>query len=107
MAIEQILEWQPARIQQYCKTLSNDYLSHLKEMGCWIENEDYRSAHLFGIRLSKDFDFENLKNQFKKSNIHVSYRGDSIRVAPNVYNTVEDMEKLVDCIESVRVKKIV
>ena len=107
MAIEQILEFQPRRIQQYCKTLCKDYLAHLKEMGCWIENEDYRSAHLFGIRLGEGFDFEKLKDQFKQSNIHVSFRGDSIRVAPNVYNTAEDMERLVGCIESVRVKKAV
>ncbi len=105
--IEQILEFQPIRIQQYCKDLSHDYLGKLREMGCWIENDHYRSAHLFGIRLNEGFDFKALKKQFTASQVHVSLRGDSIRVAPNVYNTIEDMKRLVKCIESVRIKKVV
>lgn len=106
-SIEQILEWEPARIQQYCIELTKDSLTHLQEIGCRIENEDYRCGHLFGIRLGEDFDFEALKKQFLKSKVFVSLRGDSIRIAPNVYNTTEDMERLVRCIESVRVKKMV
>jgi len=106
-SIEQILEWQPDRIQKYCKELTNDYLAQLRDMGCWIENDNYRCGHLFGIRLNNDFDFAKLKNQFAKSHIYISLRGDSIRIAPNVYNTPVDMERLVKCIESVRVKKVV
>jgi selenocysteine lyase/cysteine desulfurase len=106
-SIEKILEWQPQRIQKYCKALTGNYLDDLREMGCWIENDDFRSAHLFGIRLNENFDFQALKNQFEKSQVHVSLRGDSIRIAPNVYNTPNDMEKLVKCIESVSVRKAV
>ncbi len=106
-AIEQILEFQPNRIQQYCKELIKDHLEQLKAIGCRIEDEKYRSSHLFGIRLNDSFDFEALKKEFAKSKVHVSLRGDSIRVAPNIYNTPEDMQRLVKCIESVRIKKMV
>ncbi len=105
-AIEQIYEFQPARIQKYCKELTNGYLEKLQNMGCWIENEAFRSNHLFGIRLNDSFDFEALKKEFAKNQVHVSLRGDSIRVAPNVYNTTQDMEQLVNCLEAVHFKKV-
>jgi selenocysteine lyase/cysteine desulfurase len=105
-AIEQIIKWGPENIQQYCKGLISKPVGFLREMGCWIEDDAYRAAHLFGIRLNENFDFEALKKQFAASKVHVSLRGDSIRIAPNVYNTPEDMERLVKCIESVNTNKI-
>jgi len=37
--------------------------------------------------------------RFKENNIYVSYRGDAIRVSPNVYNTESEFEKFVRCFE--------
>ena len=105
-AIEQIVEWGPENIQNYCKKLTSNVVNSLNELGCIIEEEEYRVSHLFGIRLSEDFDFEVLKKQFAKSKVHVSMRGDSIRIAPNVYNTPEDMERLLKCIELAKTKKV-
>ena len=50
VAIEQLLEWIPAGIQDYCYSISKDALQELKELGCTIENPAYRANHLFEIR---------------------------------------------------------
>jgi selenocysteine lyase/cysteine desulfurase len=33
--------------------------------------------------------------KFQKANIHVSFRGNSIRVSPHVYNDTDDLGRLV------------
>jgi hypothetical protein len=64
------------------------------ELGFWIEDDAYRASHLFGIRLPLELDMQNVKTELLKKKIYVSYRGDAMRVAPNVYNTKEDLKKL-------------
>ncbi|MDZ7807865.1 MAG: hypothetical protein U5K71_12235 [Gracilimonas sp.] len=73
----------------------SDGIKKLREAGYWVEDENYRGSHLFGIRVGENHNIEAIKKSFDKENILVSFRGDSIRVSPNVYNTQEDFDKLV------------
>jgi len=41
-----------------------------------------------------------LKAKLLESNIIVSYRGDAIRVSPNIYNDSNDLNKLVQALTS-------
>ena len=50
-ALKQLNEWQPERIQEYCKKISQKAVAELKTLGCIVEDEDYRGHHLFGIEL--------------------------------------------------------
>jgi selenocysteine lyase/cysteine desulfurase len=92
-ALEQIKKWGPGNIQAYCKKISP--VAKLRALGCWIEDESQRGQHLFGIRFPKDFPLTRVKENMKKRKISVSFRGDSMRVAPNVYNDAADFEKLI------------
>ncbi|MFK7772552.1 MAG: aminotransferase class V-fold PLP-dependent enzyme [Saprospiraceae bacterium] len=96
-SLEQILDWGVENIQTYCKDLSQNAIESLLDMGCQMEEESYRAAHLFGVRLSSTMDMNQLKNNFEKNNVKISQRGNAIRIAPHVYNTLEDFEKLVHC----------
>lgn len=96
-SLEQILEWGVENIQNYCKNISQETIESLLEMDCQMEEEAYRSHHLFGVRLSPYMDMEKLKTLFEKNNVKISQRGNAIRIAPHVYNTLEDFEKLVHC----------
>jgi selenocysteine lyase/cysteine desulfurase len=92
-AIEQLNEWTSSAIQNYCKSLVADTINKLTANGFIIEEEDYRGAHLFGVRVgNKNMDV--IKKKLEEDKIHVSYRGNAIRISPNVYNTKEDMERL-------------
>ena len=94
-AISQVNRWHPENIQEYCRTISEPAIGTLRERGFLIEALPYRASHLFGIRHPGKIDFESLKLKFQKSNIHVSFRGDSIRVSPHVYNDAADLHRLV------------
>ena len=97
-AIEQLVEWNPKNIQEYCKSISENTLRGLSETGCTIEQDSFRTNHLFGIRLSDKFNLEKIKSSMKENNVFVSFRGSAIRVAPHLYNTQEDLHKLKECI---------
>jgi selenocysteine lyase/cysteine desulfurase len=93
-AVEQLNKWGVDRIQEYCKTISAESILRLKEKGFVIEDEAYRGAHLFGVRLPKGVDLDKVKASLLKHKVYVSVRGNSIRVAPNVYNTEKDLQRL-------------
>ncbi len=94
-AIRQINAWGPENIQNYCEKLTATYLKALQEMGFQVESPEFRGNHLFGVRLPEHMPLEPIKNYFSEQKVFVSYRGNSIRVAPHVYNTEADMEALL------------
>lgn len=96
-AIEQLLEWTPSAIQKYCRKLTEAPVAQLRAAGCFIEADSHRAHHLFGIYLGKTHSMEAIKKRLQDQQIIVSYRGDAIRISPNVYNSPEDLEKLVSC----------
>jgi len=94
-SIQQLNTWGISSIQAYCKSITERPLDVLKQKGYWVEDESYRGAHLFGIR-KEGMQVDEMKKELEKHHIFVSIRGSSIRVSPNVYNTEEDMMKLVE-----------
>ncbi len=95
--IRQLLEWTPAAIQQYCEMITSEAIAAFTNTAYFIEDASYRANHLFGIYSTQGEPSESLKQLISQKNIVVSYRGNAIRVSPNVYNTKEDLEKLFSC----------
>lgn len=93
-ALKQINRWGVANVQAYCEALIEDSLEELKQKGYWVEDKGYRASHLFGIR-KEGLDVEKLKKDLDAKKIYVSIRGSSVRVAPSVYNSKEEFQKLV------------
>jgi selenocysteine lyase/cysteine desulfurase len=93
-ALEQLNKWGVERIQEYCNAISAGSILKLKENGFIIEEEQWRGSHLFGVRLPAGADLEKVKAALLKHKVYVSVRGNSIRVAPNVYNHELDMKRL-------------
>ncbi len=96
--IRQLNEWKPEHIQQYCKDIAENSLETLREAGYFIEEDSFRSHHLYGVYPKSTSEIEKIKQVLLKENIYVSYRGKSIRVSPNVYNSEGDLERLVACL---------
>lgn len=93
-ALEQLLEWQPANIQQYCRQLTHDLAASLPQYGYRIEDPDWRAHHLFGIHLPDHINVNNLQQKLTRNNIHLSVRGSALRVSPHVYNNEKDIAAL-------------
>ena len=98
--LKQVLNWTPKAIQEYCATITSEAVDVLKKNGCFIENEDFRTHHLFGVELPKELDIKLLKSKLRETNIFISFRGNYIRLSCHLYNTKEDFKKLTDCILS-------
>ncbi|MDA0194858.1 MAG: aminotransferase class V-fold PLP-dependent enzyme [Bacteroidetes bacterium] len=97
-ALQQINVWGVDNIQEYCKWIIEPAVKSLSSLGYTIESVEYRTGHLFGIRLDKDLDLKKVATLLNKNNIQVSVRGSAVRVSPHLYNTHEDMEVLVRCL---------
>lgn len=95
--IDQLLTWTPKDIQQYCEAITKKPLEQLAHSGFFVENSSDRGHHLFGIYLPSGTALEPLKKKILEKNIFVSYRGNAIRVSPHVYNSEEEIEKLISC----------
>lgn len=101
-ALEQLLEWQPERIQEYCAALMRDALPEIATLGFGVEDPAWRGAHLMGLRLPAGLDAEALGRQLAAHRVYVSRRGSAVRVSPHVYNDAADVAALVDALRAAR-----
>ena len=96
-SLDQILEWGVTNIQAYCEEITREPIQEFLDMGCQLEEKAFRAEHLFGVRLAPKMSMDKLKQNFQAQNVIVSQRGNSIRIAPHVFNTPEDFKKLIRC----------
>lgn len=97
-ALSQLQAWGISEIQAYCKGLTDPLIEYCESIGCPMEDEPYRVAHLIGLNLPSNLDLAAMLKNLQQNKIKVSVRGNTIRVAPNVYNTRADIEALKDTI---------
>ena len=99
-SLELLLQWRPERVAAYTAALMRDALPRLRSLGVWVEEDKWRSPHLFGLGLPAGAELDRLKQSLDRHRVGVSFRGTSVRVSPNVYNTEEDAEALVRAFEA-------
>lgn len=98
-SLKTLNHWNPKNFQAYCKSITERPLAALQDMGCWVEDVNFRSSHLFGVRLPKGVSLEALKQKLADEKIYVSLRGEAVRVAPSVYNEEKDLWHLVEVLK--------
>ena len=97
-SIDQAIAWGANHIQEYCGHLIDEGIPILRSNGCFVEEQEGRGNHLFGVYLPPNLDISTIKKRLMDRKIFVSYRGDAIRVSPHVYNSKEEFEKFVDSV---------
>ncbi len=103
-SLTQLLDWQPARIQQYTKNLLADAWPTLENLGCRLEPENGslgRCHHLVGLWLPDHADPMTIQQALLAQNVSVSARARVLRIAPHVYNTPDDVDALVRVLRKV------
>jgi selenocysteine lyase/cysteine desulfurase len=93
-ALEQILAWGVGRIKATIATMTERVAQLAAESGYSVLPRPDRAAHMIGIRprtIPAD-----LPKALADANVFVSLRGDSIRVAPHVYNEPTDIDRLFE-----------
>ena len=100
-SLDLVLEWRPERVSAYCRSLMAHAFPRLRELGLKVEDDRWRSPHLFGLGLPPGVDAERLKESLARHRVGVSFRGGSVRVSPYAYNDAVDVDALVAAFEEV------
>jgi len=97
-ALEQLLEWQPMNIQQYCQKLMQDAIPTLQERGFALASESHIAYHLLGLRLPNGTNVMEMQKALAEKRVYVSARGSGLRISPQIYNTPEDVAALLSAL---------
>lgn len=97
--LKQVNKWTVHGVQSYCKELTVPLISKLSEIGIKFEDQKYFSPHLFALSLPTNIDPIQLKLNLEENKVFISLRGDFLRVSLNVFNDMNDIEKLVTVIK--------
>ncbi len=98
--LDQIRSWGVEVIQAYCKNITSSFVTSMRELGLFVERDDQRAFHLFGLRLPDHLDTRALLAELKSNKIVLSLRGNSIRVSPNMYNDESELKLLTQIISN-------
>jgi selenocysteine lyase/cysteine desulfurase len=111
-ALEQILSWGVERIRDTLSTLTARVALAANTMGGSTTPAAHRVGHMIGIRLAGGLSDgigeegrgrgrgpESVGSAFAAAKVYVSIRGDSIRVAPHLYNDQRDLDRFLAVLE--------
>ena len=99
--VDQLLEWGTRGIQSYAQSLLRPALRELEALGCTMEPEEQRAHHLVGVRLPAGADMNLFRERLQEEQVHVSIRGNAIRVSCHLYNEAQEVERLMKCFKAV------
>jgi selenocysteine lyase/cysteine desulfurase len=92
-ALTQIIEWRVPAIAATLQAMTGRIAAQAAEMGFQVAPDARRAPHLLGLYLPTGLPAD-LPARLAARNVYASVRGDAIRVAPHLYNTPEDIDRL-------------
>jgi selenocysteine lyase/cysteine desulfurase len=96
-ALSQILTWGVSQIEAALLGLTEKIAERGAEYGYQVFPVDQRCAHMIGIRHPNGIP-ASLPSLLKEAKVFVSIRGDSIRIAPHLYNDFDDIDRLFEVV---------
>jgi len=97
-ALETLLRWGAGDISAYLGTLTDCLATGAQQLGLNVPDASLRAPHIVGLRFDGRVP-ACLPARFAAENIFVSVRGQSIRVAPHVYNDAADVDRFLVVLE--------
>jgi selenocysteine lyase/cysteine desulfurase len=106
-SLKLITLWNPKNIQTYLTYLTDYFINKLENLilnnYCKdifiILSKTNRCGHIIGLKIKDNNIYNinaiNIGNILLENNIYVSIRSGSIRISPYIFNTINDMEKLL------------
>jgi len=91
--LERLNQWGAAAIAEYLSSLTDEIAEKAQAMGLKVAHKAHRSPHMIGLAFPEGVP-TGLPAALAERKIYVSVRGNSIRVAPHVYNDAGDVERL-------------
>ena len=100
IAMEQLLTWEVREISVYCGALNRKLAATASQYGFSVIPEQHRAPHYLCLRRECGLP-EDLSAKLARAKVFVSVRGSSVRVSPHLYNSEEDMNRLIHWLEAV------
>jgi len=99
-ALEQLNEWTPSRISEYVSPLLTHAENNAKSRGWTFPSS--RVEHMTGLRRASGQEWPNdlVERCWRNHNVHISVRGQSLRISPYLYNTHDDIDKLFEALDA-------
>ncbi|MGH2849976.1 MAG: aminotransferase class V-fold PLP-dependent enzyme [Solirubrobacteraceae bacterium] len=101
-AAEQLLEWTIAGITASMRTVTDRIAERATELGYEIAPRDQRGPHMLGVGLPRDA-ANAIAADLGQRRIIASVRGSSLRIAPHLHITPEDIERLAEALAAAAV----
>jgi selenocysteine lyase/cysteine desulfurase len=99
-AMKQLLEWKVEEVSATASALNRQIAEAAATLGFSAPAEPLRAPHYLCLRSERPIPRE-LPEMLAREKVFVSVRGTSVRVAPNVYNTPADCERLISCLRQI------
>ncbi len=100
-ALEQLLVWSVPEIRATLSAKTGAIAARAGELGLISAPPGRRAGHFLGLRFPSAAPAR-LLERLCAAGVHVSLRGDSMRVTPHVYNSDADIDRLLAVLASVR-----
>ena len=98
-ALEQILDWGVADIAETLGVMTADIAKRLFASGITALPTGKRAAHYLCVRFPGGGLPAGIEKRLEAENIHVSLRGEWLRITPHLYNNAADVDRLVAHLE--------
>jgi selenocysteine lyase/cysteine desulfurase len=100
-SLKLLSEWTVPRITASLRQRTGAIAERARaEFGIGSVPPNRRAAHYLGLRFTNGVPSD-LPKHLAANNVHVSVRGEAMRVTPHMWNTDEDVEKLFDALKMV------
>lgn len=96
-----LADWTPAAVAAYAGRLSARLVTETASLGCTALPEAVRAPHLLGLGLPEGVDGAALTKRLAEAQVSVSLRGPRLRLAPHIYNTDADVDRLLSVLAEV------
>jgi selenocysteine lyase/cysteine desulfurase len=93
--MKQLLAWGIDNVQESISTITDAIEQKAKQAGLTVPEKSTRAGHMIGVTYPLD-KMAALSKRLAEHQVFVSFRGDKIRLAPHLYNDVNDVEKFFD-----------
>jgi selenocysteine lyase/cysteine desulfurase len=95
-ALRQILEWTIPRVATSLDALTSRLADELVARGMTVPSRERRAGHILGVRLPGGA--RDVPERLAAAGVHVSIRGEALRVGPHLHSNERDLERLVEAL---------
>ena len=95
VALQQLIDWEVDNVSETIGALTDLIEEKAGKLGIAAIPKGRRVRHMIGLKLGTEAP-DDLARRLTDHNVFVSVRGESVRVAPNLYNAEEDVERFFD-----------